>query len=73
MLCKLYKNHFQVNAMQNTGQQKKNKRILTTILTNFSRKEKAITRSTRIYIKTNSRDNTNQAKSFIFIGVPQEK
>ena len=50
MLCKLYKNHLQVNAMQNKDQQKK--RILKTILTNFSRKEKAITRYTRIYIKT---------------------
>ena len=30
----------------------KKKRILKTILTNFSRKEKAITRYTRIYIKT---------------------
>ena len=38
--------------MQNTGKQKKRKRKLKTILTNFSRKEKAITRSTRIYIKT---------------------
>ena len=32
-----------------TSNQKK--RILKTILTNFSRKEKAITRYTRIYIK----------------------
>ena len=50
MLCKLYKNHLQVNAMQNKDQQKKRK--LKTILANFSRKEKAITRYTRTYIKT---------------------
>ena len=31
----------------------KKKRILKTILTDFSRKEKAISRYTRIYIKTN--------------------
>ena len=37
--------------MQNTDQQKK-KGILKTIFTDFSRKEKAITRYTRIYIKT---------------------
>ena len=49
MLCKLYKNHLQVNAMQNKDQQK---RILKTILTDFSRKEKAISRYARIYIKT---------------------
>ena len=70
MLCKLYKNHLQVNVMQNKDQQK---RILKTILTDFSRKEKAITRYTRIYIKLNGRDNTKQAKSFIFIVVPQQK
>ena len=51
MLCILYKNHLQVNAMQNTDQQKK--RILKTILTDFSPKEKVITRYTRIYIKLN--------------------
>ena len=45
------KNHLQVNAMQNKTSKKK-KRILKTILTVFSRKEKAITRYTRIYIKT---------------------
>ena len=56
--------------MQNKDQQK---RILKTILTDFSRKEKAITRYTRIYIKLNGRDNTKQAKSFIFIVVPQQK
>ena len=68
MLCKLYKNHLQVNAMQIKDQQKKKKRrILKIILTDFSRKEKAITRYTRIYIKLNGRDNTKQAKSFIFI------
>ena len=36
--------------MQNKDQQKK--RILKTILSDFGRKEKAITRYTRIYIKT---------------------
>ena len=36
--------------MQNKDQQEK--RILKTILTDFIRKEKAITRYTRIYIKT---------------------
>ena len=50
MLYKLYKINLQVNAMQNQDQQKK--RILKTVLTNFSRKEKAITRYIRIYIKT---------------------
>ena len=48
-------------------------RILKTILTDFSRKKKVITRYTRIYIKQNGRDNTKQAKSFIFIMVPQQK
>ena len=37
--------------MQNKDQQKKNKQ-LKAILTEFSRKEKAITIYTRIYIKT---------------------
>ena len=50
MLCWLYKNHLQVSAMQNKDQQKK--RILKTILTDFSHKEKAIARYSRIYIKT---------------------
>ena len=50
MLCKLYKNHLQVNAIQNKDQQKK--RVLKIFLTDFSHKEKAITRYTRIYIKT---------------------
>ena len=49
------------------------KRILKAIFTDFSRKEKAITRYTRIYIKLNGRDNTKQAKSFIFIVVLQRK
>ena len=49
------------------------KRILKTILTDFSRKEKTITRYTRIYLKLNGRDNTKQAKSFIFIVVSQKK
>ena len=57
--------------MQNKDQQKKI--ILKTILTDFSRKEKAISRYTRIYIKLNGRDNTKQAKRFIFIVVPQQK
>ena len=47
--------------------------MLKAILTDFSRKEKAITRYTRIYIKLNGRDNTKQAKSFIFIVVSQQK
>ena len=37
--------------MQNKEKQKR-KRILKTILTNFSCKDEAITRHTRIYIKT---------------------
>ena len=37
------------------------KRILKTILTDFSRKEKVITRYPRIYIKLNGRDDTKQA------------
>ena len=57
--------------MQNKEQQKK--RTLKTILTDFSRKESAITRYTRIYIKTKCQDNTKQAKSFISIVVPQQK
>ena len=57
--------------MQIIDHQKKG--ILKTILTDFSRKEKAITRYTRIYIKLNGRDNTKQAKSFIFIVVLQQK
>ena len=71
MLCILYKNHLQVNATQNTDQQKK--RILKTILTDFSPKEKVITRYTRIYIKLNGWDNKKQVKCFIFIVVPQQK
>ena len=39
------------------------KRILKAILTDFSRKEKVITRYARIYIKLNGRDNTKQAKA----------
>ena len=62
----------QVNAMQNKGQQK-SKTKKETILTNFSRKEKTIIRYTRIYMKPNGRDNSKQAKSFIFIVVPQQK
>ena len=56
MLCKL-----------KTSKKRTKRRILKIILTEFSRKEKAITRYTRIYIKLNGRDNTKQAKSFIFI------
>ena len=59
--------------MQNKNQQKKKKRILKTILTDFSPKEKAITRYVRIYIKVNGRDNIKQAQSFISIVVPQQK
>ena len=51
MLYTLYKKiYLQVNAMQNKDQQIK--RILQTIFADFSRKEKAITRYTRKYIKT---------------------
>ena len=49
------------------------KRILKTILTDFSRKEKAITRYTKIYTKLDGKDNTKQAKNFIFIVVLQQK
>ena len=38
-------------------------RIFKTILTDFSRKEKAITRYTRIHLKQNGRDNTNKQKA----------
>ena len=58
MLCKLYKNYLQVNDMQNKDQQKKN---IKNNFDNFSRKEKAITRYTRIYVKLNDSDNTKQA------------
>ena len=44
--------------MQNKDQQKKN---IKNNFDNFSRKEKAITRYTRIYVKLNDRDNTKQA------------
>ena len=44
--------------------------MLKTILTDFSREEKVITRYTAIYAKLNGMDNTKQAKSFIFIVVP---
>ena len=71
MVCKLYQTHLQVNVMENIDQQKKKK--LKTILTDFSGKEKAVTRYTRIYIKLNVSDNTKQVKSFIFIVVPQQK
>ena len=43
-------------------------RILKTILTDFSRKEKAITRFTRIYIKLNDGDNTKQGKNYFHCG-----
>ena len=39
-------------------------RILKTILTDFSRKEKAITRYTRIYIKLNDGDKTRKKLYF---------
>ena len=73
MLCKLHKNHLQVNAMQIIDQQKTKKKTLKTTLTDFSRKEKAAARYTRIYIKLSGRDNTKQAKSVIFIVVPRQK
>ena len=69
MLCKLQKDHLQVNAMQ-VYYRLAQKRMLKTILTGFSRKEKVITRYTTIYTKLNGMDNTTQAKSFIFIVVP---
>ena len=72
MLCKLFKDHLQVNDMQIIDQEKK-KRILKSILTDFSSKEKDITRYTRIYIKLNGTDNRKQEKSFILIEVPQQK
>ena len=49
------------------------KRILKTILTDFSHKEKATTRYTRIYIKLNGSDNKKQAKSFVLMVVPLKK
>ena len=58
MLCKLYINYSQVNDMQNKDHQKKN---IKNNFHNFSRKEKAITRYTRIYVKLNDSDNTKQA------------
>ena len=57
--------------MQIVDQEKK--RILKSILTDFSRKEKDITRYTRIYIKLNGTDNRKQEKSFILIEVLQQK
>ena len=57
----------QVNAMQIKDQQKKI--ILKTSLTDFSRKEKAITSFTRIYTKLNGRDNAKQAKSYFHCGL----
>ena len=52
---------------------KKKRRIVKTILTDFSHKGKATTRYTRIYIKLKGRDNKKQAKNFIFIVVLQKK
>ena len=57
--------------MQIIDHQKKG--ILKTILTDFSGKEKAITRYIRIYIKLNDRNNAKQAKIVIFIVVSQQK
>ena len=71
ILWKLYKAHLQFNAMQIIDHQKKG--ILKTILTDFSGKEKAITRYIRIYIKPNDRNNAKQAKIVIFIVVSQQK
>ena len=42
---------------------KKKRRIVKTVLTNFSHKEKATTRYTRIYIKLNGRDNESKQKA----------
>ena len=50
----------------------KKKRMLKKILVDFSHKENVITRYAIIYIKQNAWDNTKQAKSFIFIVVPQQ-
>ena len=47
--------------------------MLKKILVDFSHKENVITRYAIIYIKQNGWDNTKQAKSFIFIVVPQQK
>ena len=49
------------------------KRILKTILRDFNRKEKTIIRYIRTCITLNGMDNTKQAKTFIFIVVPQQK
>ena len=63
MLCKLYKNHLQVNATQIINQQKKKQ---------YQKLDITITSYTIIYIKINGRDNTTQAKSYVFIVVPQQ-
>ena len=52
---------------------KKKKRILKTILTEFSRKEKAITRYTRIYIKTKCQGQHKTSKKFYFHCGPSTK
>ena len=62
MVCKLYINHLQVNAMENKGQQKNI--ILKTILTDFVLKENAITRYTRIYIKLIAGITQNKQRAF---------
>ena len=71
MLSKLYKKHLQVNAMENNDQQKKI--ILKTVLTDFSRKEKAITRYTRIYIKTKWQGQHKTSKMLYFHYGPSVK
>ena len=58
--------------MQNKDQQKK-KRILKTIFTDFSRKEKAITRYTRIYIKTKWQGWHKTSKKLYFHCGPMTK
>ena len=50
----------------------KKKRMLKKTLVDFSHKENVMIRYAIIYIKQNGWDNTKQAKSFIFIVVPQQ-
>ena len=49
------------------------KRILKTILTDFSRKEKAITRYTRIYIKIKWQGQHKTSKKLYFYCGPSAK
>ena len=57
--------------MQNKDQQKK--RILKTLLEDFSRKEKAITRYTRIYIETKWQGQHKTSKKLNFHCGPSTK